>query len=377
MSEGPYRSWAEIDRTALVHNIGVLRARLPAQTSIMGVVKANAYGHGVALVADAIAGAVQSFGVANLEEAIELRGLLPLAPILILGPSLPEERPGVLELGLMPSISDLAEAQAYSALAVRLGVVAPVHLVIDTGMGRIGTWEEEAPAFVRQAQRLPGLQIAGVASHLPVADEDETYTREQLARFWDIVGGLRANGLPDCAAHVENSAGGLGFPESAGDLVRAGLMLYGSSPLPADQPLLRQAMTWKTRITLVREVGPGRGISYGRTFITTRPMRVATLAVGYADGFRRHLTARGAEVLIRGRRCALLGRVTMDQIMVDVSELPAVEAGEEVVLLGCQGEEQILAAEMAEKAGTIAWDIFTGLGRRVHRVPVGLVEPEG
>jgi alanine racemase len=277
----------------------------------------------------------------------------------------------------MPSISDLAEAQAYSALAVRLGLVAPVHLIVDTGMGRIGTWEEEAPAFVQQVQRLAGLQIAGLASHLPVADEDETYTREQLTRFWKLVDHLRAHGLPDCPVHIENSAGGLGFRDSAGDLVRAGLMLYGSSPLPADQPLLRQAMTWKTRITLVREVGPGRGISYGRTFITSRAMRVATLAVGYADGYRRHLTGRGAEVLIRGRRCALLGRVTMDQIVVDVSELPDARAGEEVVLLGCQGGEEILARELAEKAGTIAWDIFTGIGRRVHRVPAGLVEPEG
>jgi alanine racemase len=154
-------------------------------------------------------------------------------------------------------------------------------------------------------------------------------------------------------------------------------MLYGSSPLPADQPLLRQAMTWKTRITLVREVGAGRGISYGRTFITTRPIRVATLAVGYADGFRRHLTASGAEVLIRGQRCPLLGRVTMDQIVVDVSHVPEVQAGEEVVLLGRQGGEEILAPEMAEKARTIAWDIFTGIGRRVRRVPAGLVEPEG
>ncbi len=377
MFDGIYRSWAEIDRAALVHNIGVLRARLPAETSIMGVVKANGYGHGVGLVAEAIAGVVQSFGVANLEEAIELRGLLPLAPILILAPSLPDERPGVLEHGLMPSISDVAEAQAYSALAGRLGLVAPVHLVIDTGMGRIGMWEEDAPAFVRQVQGLPNLQIAGLASHLPSADEDEIYTREQLARFWEIVADLRAQGLPDCTVHIENSAGGLGFPESAGDLVRAGLMLYGSSPLPADQPLLRQAMTWKTRITLVREVGAGRGISYGRTFITTRPMRVATLAVGYADGFRRHLTASGAEVLIRGRRCPLLGRVTMDQIVVDVSELPEVQPGEEAVLLGRQGNEEILALEMAEKARTIAWDIFTGLGRRVRRVPAGLVEPEG
>jgi alanine racemase len=150
-------------------------------------------------------------------------------------------------------------------------------------------------------------------------------------------------------------------------MVRAGLMLYGSAPIEEFQPRLRAVMTWKTRITLIRDLGAGRGVSYGRTFIAERPMRVATLAVGYGDGYQRHLSNRGAEVLIRGRRCPVLGRVTMDQIMVDVTALPEVQAGEEVVLLGAQGGEEILAAELAAKAGTIAWEIFTGVGRRVHR----------
>ena len=370
MNDAPCRTWAEIDRAALVHNLGVLRARLPAGAALMGVVKANAYGHGVELVANAIAASVEWFGVANLDEALELRAIAPSRPTLILGPALPTERAALLQAGLVPSISDLAEARSYNEHATRQGIVAPVHLVIDTGMGRIGTWEAEAPGFVHAARQLPGLQITGLFSHLPVADEDDAYTRDQLARFWKLVGALQAEELPGCLAHVENSAGGLGFPESAGDLVRAGLMMYGSAPLPADQPLLRQAMTWKTRVTLVRDVGPGRGISYGRTFITERPMRVATLAVGYADGFRRHLNHRGADVLIRGRRCPLLGRVTMDQIVVDITHLPPIEPGEEVVLLGRQGDEEILAAEVAEKAGTIAWDVFTGIGKRVRRVGI-------
>ena len=179
---------------------------------------------------------------------------------------------------------------------------------------------------------------------------------------------LRALGIAQPVVHVENSAGLIGFPAQAGDMVRAGLMLYGSAPRPEFQPRLRAAMTWKTRIALLRTAPAGHGISYGRTFKTVQPTRIATLAVGYADGYRRHLSGRGAEVLIGGRRCPVLGRVTMDQIVADVTALPAVEVGDEVVLMGRQGAEEIPAAELAEKAGTIAWEIFTGLGRRVERV---------
>ena len=168
--------------------------------------------------------------------------------------------------------------------------------------------------------------------------------------------------------HVENSAGIIAFPAQAEDMVRAGLMLYGSAPRPEFQPRLRAVMTWKTRITLLRTAPADHGISYGRTFRPAQPTRVATLAVGYADGYQRHLSGRGAHVLIRGVRCLVLGRVTMDQIIADVTALPALEIGEEVVLIGRQGSEEILAAELATKAGTIAWEIFTGIGWRVERV---------
>jgi alanine racemase len=247
-----------------------------------------------------------------------------------------------------------------------------VHLVLDTGMGRIGIWEEDALTVAREIQALPGIEIAGLASHLPVADEDEAFTHEQLLRFHRLVAELRELGLAAPAVHVANSAGTLGAPELAGNLVRAGLALYGSSPLPEFQRELQPVLTWKTRVTLVREVGPGRGVSYGRTFITPHAMRIATLAAGYADGFQRHLTHRGAEVLLGGRRCAVLGRVTMDQILIDASALPECRTGDEVVLIGRQGGEEILAAELAGRAGTIAWEIFTGLGPRVERVYRGM-----
>lgn len=334
----------------------------------MAVVKANAYGHGVGDVARTLADRVEMFGVANVAEAEELRSHVADLPIFILGPALPEERTRIVAARFIPTISTVEEARAFDALAADSRL--PVHLKLDTGMGRIGIKESEAVAVAREIIALPRLAITGLASHLPVADEDDAFTREQLARFHRAVGELRALGLDRPIVHVENSAGIIGYPAQAGDMVRAGLMLYGSAPLVEFQPRLRAVMTWKTRITLVRDMPAGHGISYGRTFLTPRPMRIATLAVGYADGYQRHLSHRGAEVLVRGHRCPVLGRVTMDQIMVDVTAWPDIAAGEEVVLMGRQGGEEILAAELAQKSGTIPWEIFTSVGRRVQRVAV-------
>jgi alanine racemase len=360
------RCWAEIDLDALRHNLAAARGQLAPGVKVMAVVKANAYGHGLGGVARALAGEAEMFGVANVTEADELRGHLPEAAVFILGPALPEERARIAAARFVPAISTLAEARAYAALAG--SVPLPVHLMIDTGMGRTGILESDATAVVREILAVRGLAITGLVSHLPVADEDEAFTRDELARFHQLVGQLRALGVAQPLAHVENSAGIIAYPAQAGDMVRAGLMLYGSAPIPEFQPKLRAVMTWKTRITLVRDMPAGHGLSYGRTFITPHPMRVATLAVGYADGYQRHLSNRGAEVLIHGRRCAVLGRVTMDQILADVTTLPQAKEGDEAVLLGRQGDEEIFAAELAQKSGTIPWEIFTGVGRRVERV---------
>ena len=360
------RTWAEIDPGALRHNVAAVRAQVGACVQVMAVVKANAYGHGAGAVVRALAGRVEMFGVANVREAAEVREHAADVPVFILGPALPEERAEVVAQRFVPAISSVEEARAYAALAGAEPLA--VHLNIDTGMGRTGIWESEAVAAAREILALRGVRITGLASHLPVADEDDAFTCEQLARFHATVAELRALGLAQPVVHVENSAGLIGFPAQAGDMVRAGLMLYGSAPRPEFQPRLRAVMTWKTRIALLRTAPAGHGISYGRTFKTVQPTRIATLAVGYADGYRRHLSGRGAEVLIGGRRCAVLGRVTMDQIVADVTALPAVGVGEEVVLMGRQGAEEIPAAELAEKAGTIAWEIFTGVGRRVDRV---------
>jgi len=363
--ESPRRTWAEIDTDALRHNFDALQACVGASVQVMAVVKANAYGHGVETVVKALASRAAMFGVANVKEAREVRVHAPGVPVFILGPALPDERAEIVWGGFIPSVSDVAEARAYAALGT--GAPIPVHLVLDTGMGRIGIWEDDAERIAHEICSIPGIDVAGIASHLPVADEDAGFTHDQLLRFHTLVEKLVAQGIRRPVVHVENSAGIIAEPALAGTLVRAGLALYGSAPIVEFQPKLRPVMTWKTRVTLIREVGVGRGVSYGRTFITPRPMRIATLAVGYADGYRRHLSHCEAHVLIGGKRCSLLGRVTMDQILVDVSALPECQAGDEVVLIGQQGSEEILAAELAEKSGTIAWDIFTGIGQRVVR----------
>jgi len=364
------RSWAEIDLSALHHNLRAIRSQLAPAVGVMGVIKANAYGHGLPLVAEALRDAVEVLGVANVAEAREARRIAPNTPIFILGPALPDERPEIIDSGFIPSLSSLAEAAAFGALGESFGRTVEAHLILDTGMGRIGLWEDDAERMAREIAAVRGLSITGLGSHLPVADEDAEFTSAQLDRFSALARRLRENAFPDATLHIENSAGVIAFGPQAGDLVRTGLMLYGSSPLPEFQSRLRAAMTWKARITLIREVGAGRGVSYGRTFITPHPMRIATIGVGYADGVRRHLSNRGAAVLIAGHRCPVLGRVTMDQILADVSALPDIREGDEAVLLGRQGDEEIFAADVAAMAGTIPWDVFTGIGSRVERVAI-------
>jgi alanine racemase len=347
----------------------------------MAVVKADAYGHGIETVAAAVSGHVDWFGVANLQEAVCVRRAterMPV-PVLILGPALPSERAAIVEGGFCPVISTLEEASAYEAEALRQGVERfELHLAVDTGMGRMGVWEEEAVGLIQAIGGMPSVRLAGLATHFPSADDDAAYTQGQIVRFDALVTRMRAEGWSGIV-HLANSAGMLRFPECCADLARVGLAIYGCSPVEggkaeevgkAEEAPLSTTLTWKTRVVLVRDLGPGRSVSYGRTFVTDHPTRVATLAVGYADGYPRSLSGSGAVVLIEGVRCPLLGRVTMDQIMVDVSDCAGVECGAEAVLLGDQGGQQITVHELARWAGTIPWEIFTGFGGRVVRVAV-------
>jgi alanine racemase len=359
-----YRCWAEIDRGALRHNAAMVRERV-GSADLLGVVKANAYGHGMVGVAEAISRDARLFGVANLEEAIALRAALP-HPIIVLGPATPEERPEIVEGGFIPSISSFEEAQEFG----RAAGDSPVSIcfVVDTGMGRIGTPEGDALGVFKKIAGLPGLKVHSISTHLPVSNEDAEFTREELARFARLAKQFRAEVSGDYKIHALPSAGVLAFADPSFDIVRPGIMLYGISPLPEWQKVLQPVMTWKTRVGLVRDVPKGSSISYGRTFITSRAMRIATLTAGYADGYPRHLSNQGAAVLVGGRRCALLGRVTMDLMMIDVSQIEGVRPGDEVVLMGRQGAGEITCAELAERAKTITWEITTRIGSRVRRV---------
>jgi alanine racemase len=358
------RCWAEISRKALVHNARVAQERI-GSAELLAVVKANAYGHGMLGVAEALRNQAKIFGVANLEEAVALRQKLD-HPVMILGPALPDERRLIIERGFIPSISTLEEAREFNRLAKDRS--APICFVIDTGMGRMGTPATDAVETAAKIAALPNLKLHSVSSHLPVADEDQRFTRDELKLFSEMVERLRTEIPGDWKAHILLSAGILACPDLSFDLVRAGLMLYGISPLPEMQSLLRPVMTWKTRIGIVRELPRGSSVSYGRTFVAPRSMKVATLTAGYADGYPRHLSNRGTAVLISGQRCALLGRMTMDLMVVDVSELSAAQPGDEAVLMGVQEGEEISCAELAQKAETITWEIIARVGQRVPRV---------
>jgi alanine racemase len=356
-----YRCWTEIDRGALRHNAKVVRERI-GSAEMLAVVKANAYGHGLMGCAEALADDAQLFGVANLEEALALRDKFK-HPIIILGPAIPDERSEIVERGFIPTVSTFDEAEAFA----RIGR-ASINFKVDTGMGRMGAVESEAVEIFKRAAALPKIDIHSISTHMPVSDVDADYTRDELVRFRKIVEQLRAAMPGNYKAHVLQSAGTLAFNETPFEIVRAGIMLYGISPIPEFQNLFEPAMRWKTRIGLIREMPKGSSISYGRTFITPRKMRVATLTCGYADGYPRHLSNRNADVLVRGKRCPLLGRVTMDLMMIDVSHVEDVDVGEEVVLMGQQGNEDICCTELGEKAGTITWEITTRIGARVRRV---------
>ena len=374
-SEALLRCWVEVSGTALRANAALAGQLAGAgRESVMAVVKADAYGHGLPQVARALARDIGAFAVASVEEALLVEDCARrssegrIAPIYILSPALPAEVPQIVRHGFIPAVSTVEEARRYAAASVDKQTA--VNVVVDTGMGRMGALPEDAAAVLRAVKSSAGLTLDSVSSHFPSSDEDEAFTAAQEAEFRRMAAPWQAEFGP-FPLHIANSAGILHYPRPAGELVRAGLMLYGVSPLEKYQALLRPALTWKTRVTLVRRLPAGHGISYGRTFITPRPLLVASLAAGYGDGYPRQVSGQGAAVLIGGRRCPILGRVTMDQIMADVTDLPEPpQPGDEAVLLGCQEGAAISATALAGQAGLIPWQLFTGITRRtVRRMP--------
>lgn len=374
-SPAELRCWVEISGQALRHNATTLQKMIGPNVQIMAVVKADAYGHGIIPVARALLEAgVQFFGVTNVTEALRLKDELPLdaSHIFLLSPVLPSERKRVVQHRFVPWISSTEEAVAFAqeAAAQSFSAERPfeVEVEMDTGMGRSGILPSQVNETFRAIAELPALRVRGILSHLSSSDEDDKVTQRQFTNFESLIAPVKRETIQ---IHIQNSGGILGnyITPSAVNFVRPGLALYGISPIGAKQKQLQPVATWKTRIGLIRELPAGQGISYGQTFITLKPMRTATLCVGYADGYRRHLSNRNADVLLHGTRCPILGRITMDLTVIDISHLPPerVQVGDEVVLMGRQGAEEITATELASKASTIAWEIFTGLTPRDGR----------
>ena len=371
------RCFAEIDDAALRHNAAVAgRLAGGGPECVMAVVKANGYGHGTALVVAALREQIGAFAVACLAEALEVKSHARrtrdggCAPIYILSPALPSEMGEIARHGFIPAISTVEEVEQFTAAAGEASCA--VQVVVDTGMGRMGALPDQAADVLRAVKSSRTLTLDSIASHFPSSDEDEEFTRDQERRFREMTTRWKEEFGP-FRTHIANSAAVLHYPRTPGEMVRAGLMIYGISPLPRYQSLLRPVMTWKARVTLVRQLPAGHGISYGRTFTTPRPMAVASLSAGYGDGYPRQVSGKGASVLIGGRRCAILGRVTMDQIMVDVTGLtPAPVPGDEAVLIGSQSGESISVNEIAALAATIPWHLFTGITCRTVRLGCGL-----
>ncbi|PWU10219.1 MAG: alanine racemase [Verrucomicrobia bacterium] len=357
-----FRSWTEIQADYLQANLRELRSRLPLRCGVISVVKANAYGHGATNVAKVLKSDSSAFAVACLSEALELREAVQDRDILILGPSLPSERQEVVKHDFIPTVSSVEEAREYAKYAISQPV--RLSIKIDTGMGRIGLWKDHAVASLNTLSRLRTVSVHSIATHLAAAVEDPIFSREQLEWMEEHASIFRKL-FPGVLLHALHSAGILEFPDHAFDLVRPGLALYGIASPEKYQHRFKPALSWKTRVIEVREVGKGRCVSYGHTFTTSEPCRLATIAIGYADGYPVQLSSSPAYVLAQGLRCPIVGRVTMDQTVVSIPKGLQVSRGDEIVLIGEQQTEKITATDIAHWAGTIPWEILTRIHRRV------------
>jgi alanine racemase len=364
-------SRAEIDLDAVAHNVRYFRRRGGGRAAVMAVVKANAYGHGAAMVARAaVAAGARWLAVATVDEGAQLRDAGLTAPVLVLAPSDPAEAPAALAADLTLAVGALDTAAALARVAAAGGREAAVHVEVDTGMHRFGVPAEAAVETVARIARLPGLRLGGLYTHFATADEaDRSFFEEQRARFAAVVRAVRERGIAVPLVHQANSAAALtALPAGCDDLLRVGIALYGLSPSPdvPAPPELRPVLALRSRVARVMALAPGDGVSYGRTFVADRPLRAALVPFGYADGYRRALSNRAA-MLLGGRRAPVLGRVCMDQTVIAVPEGLDARPGDEVTLLGAQGDERVSAEELAALAGTIPYEIATGLGARLPR----------
>ena len=378
------RAWAEIDLDAVRHNTAVMRA-VSTPAAVCAVVKADAYGHGSVPVAKAaLAGGAAGLAVALVEEGVVLREAGVHGPVLLLSEPPPDAYEAVVVAGVTPTLYSLEGVARAGEAARHAGTRLSVHVKVDTGMHRVGAEPSSVPAVVAAIAEDPLLSLDGLWTHLAVAegetDEDRLFTRRQLAAFDEVVADVRRTGTVPAVLHAANSAAAVVWPEARYDMVRAGIALYGEAPSPGVARALAEAtggarlrpvLSLRAEVAAVRQLPAGARPSYGRRRELPAPSLVATVPVGYADGVPRALFDAGGEVLIGGRRRPLAGMVTMDQIVVDCGPESLVAVGDEVVLLGSQGREQVTAGEWADRLGTISYEVLCGIGPRVPRRFVG------
>jgi len=359
-------TYAEIDLDAVKHNISSVRKLLAPKVKFTAVVKANAYGHGaVAVSRAAVEAGADYLAVANLKEALELREAGITSPILILTESPTSVMDEIIQYDLTQTIYSVTEAQMLSEEAQKRGKTAKVHVKVDTGMGRVGVQPSEAVAFITKLSSLPGLELEGIFTHFAKAeDPQDNFTQGQFDKFSQVISKVKQ--IP--IKHSANSAGVLFHPKTHLDMVRVGLMMYGLYPQGNSRRLvdLKPALSFKSRVTYLKKIPAGTPLSYGCTYVAPEETTIATIPVGYADGFSCRLSNRG-QVVIRDKRFPVVGRVTMDLIMVNLGKAK-VEVGDEVVLIGEQNGQSISADEIANLEDTISYEVVCGIGKRVPRI---------
>ncbi len=364
-------TWAEIDLEAIRHNLRAYLRHVGAGVQVIAVVKANAYGHGAVPVARAALEAGATYlGVHRLNEGIELRQAGIDAPVLLMGYTPPSGAAEVVRWRLTPSLMTAEFARALFAQAGLQKQTVAVHVKIDTGMSRYGLMPDEALEFMQFLQTLPSLRLEGLFTHFATADSlDQTWIRRQLEVFNGVIAAVSAAGITIPLIHAANSGAAMRLREAHFHAIRPGIALYGLDPTNEWPPVfeIKPALALKSLVARVRELPVGSGVSYGRTYVTTKPTTAALVPVGYGDGYHRILSNKGV-VLVGGRRAPVIGRVCMDQFVIDVTGIPGVKQDDEVVLVGKQGEEQLRAEEVAQLAGTINYEVTTSLLPRVERV---------
>jgi len=374
-----HRAWTEVDLSAVSHNYQQIRRRLAASTKVLAVLKANAYGHGAVEVAHTLsAEGVDAIGLGNVEEGVELRKNGVRTPLLVLGAIFPDEAEEAVRYGIQVNVGSIDTVRELEAAAKSLGKAAHVHLLVDTGMGRLGVQPEDVVRLAKQIDAMQSVQLIGICTHLSSAGEaGGQYSQLQLSRFRMAVQSLAMEGITGLIAHAASHTALLKFPDAQFDMVRPGLALYGLTGAKFD-PInteLKRVLTLKSRIIHVKDIEANTPVSYSRLWTSDRATKIATLAIGYNDGIPVALTNR-AEVLVRGRRCRMVGRISMDYVMVDVGHIPGIKAGDEVTLIGKDGDEEIRIEDIAAMIGTVPYELSCKIGTRVKREYVGAVERE-